>query len=53
MELAKTSCQTGNELNVRGGSEAAVTVRTRCGWIEFREYVESHLSDFLLIGDAV
>ena len=27
----------GHRLNTSGGSEAAVTARTRIGWIKFRE----------------
>ena len=30
-------CYLGYRLNVNGGSEAAVTARTRIGWIKFRE----------------
>ena len=28
----------GNRVSAGGGCETVVTVRTRCGWIKFREY---------------
>ena len=33
----KSFCRLGDRLNASGGSEAAVTARTRIGWIKFRE----------------
>ena len=33
-------CYLGDRLNAKGGSEAAVTARTRIGWIKFRECEE-------------
>ena len=33
----KSFCYLGDKLNASGGSEAAVTSRTRIGWIKFRE----------------
>ena len=33
----KNFCYLGNRLNASGGSEAAVTARTRIGWIKLRE----------------
>ena len=33
----KSFCCLGDRLNARGGNEAAVTARTRIGWIKFRE----------------
>ena len=36
-EFVKGFCYLGNRLNASRGSEAAVTVRTRIGWIKFRE----------------
>ena len=30
----------GDRLKASGGSEAAVTARTRIGWIKFRKFVE-------------
>ena len=29
-----------DRLSIGGGCEAAVTARTRCGWVKFREYGE-------------
>ena len=41
VNFVKSFCYLGDRwLNASGGSEAAVTVRTRIGWIEFRECVE-------------
>ena len=36
----KSFCYLGNRLNAGGGSEVAVTARTRIRWIKFRECVE-------------
>ena len=36
-DFVKSFCYLGDRLNASGGSEAAVTVRTRIGWIKFRE----------------
>ena len=33
----KSFCYLGDILNASGGSEAAVTARTKIGWIKFRE----------------
>ena len=33
----KSFCYLKDRLNATGGSEAAVTARTRIGWIKFRE----------------
>ena len=33
----KSFCYLGDRLNAGGGSEAAVTARTRIGWMKFRE----------------
>ena len=40
MELAKSFCYLGDRLNARGGSEVAMTARTKLGWVKFREYGE-------------
>ena len=37
VEFVKSFCYLGDRLNASGGSEAAVTARTRIGWIKFRE----------------
>ena len=37
METVKSFCYLGDRLNASGGSEAAVTARTRIGWLKFRE----------------
>ena len=37
VDFVKSFCYLGNRLNASGGSEAAVTARTRIGWIKFRE----------------
>ena len=36
-DFVKSSCNLGDRLNASDGSEATVTVRTRIGWIKFRE----------------
>ena len=39
----ETACEftyLGDRVRAGGGCEAAVTVRSRCGWVKFREYVE-------------
>ena len=40
VDFVKTFCYLGDRLNASGGSKAAVTARTRIGWIKFREYGE-------------
>ena len=40
VDFVKSFCYLGDRLNARGGSEAAVTARTRFRWIKFRECVE-------------
>ena len=40
VDFVKSFCYLGDRLNANGGSEAAVTARTRIGWIKFREYGE-------------
>ena len=37
VDLVKTFCYFGDRLNAGRGSEAAVTARTRIGWIKFRK----------------
>ena len=37
VDFVKSFCYFGDRLNVSGGSKAAVTTRTRIGWINFRE----------------
>ena len=37
IEFVKSFCYLGDRLNASGGSETAVTARTRIGWIKFRE----------------
>ena len=37
VELVKSFCCLGNRLNASGGSEVAVTARSRAEWIKFRE----------------
>ena len=37
VDFVKSFCYLGDRLNASGGSEAAVTARTRNGWIKFRE----------------
>ena len=37
VDLVKSICYLGDRLNASGGSEAAVTPRTRIGWIKFKE----------------
>ena len=39
-DFVKSFCYLGDRLNASGRSEAAVTARTRVGWIQFREYGE-------------
>ena len=41
VDFVKSFCYLGNRLNAIGGSEAAVTTRTRTGWIKFRKCGES------------
>ena len=36
VDFVKSFSYLGERLNASGGSEAAVTARTRIGWIEFR-----------------
>ena len=40
VDFVKSFCYLEDRLNASGGSEAAVTARTRIGWIKFRDYVE-------------
>ena len=37
VDFVKSFCYLRDRLNANGGSEAAVTARTRIGWIKFRE----------------
>ena len=37
VDFVKNLCYLGDRLNASGGSEAAVTARTRIGWIKFRK----------------
>ena len=37
VDFVKSFCYLGDRLNASGGSEAAVTARTRIAWIKFRE----------------
>ena len=37
IDFVKSFCYLGDKLNASGGSEAAVTARTRIGWIKCRE----------------
>ena len=37
VDFVKSFCYLGDKLNVSGGSELAVTARTRIGWIKFKE----------------
>ena len=37
VDFVKSFCYLGDRLNASGGSEAAVIVSTRIGWIKFRE----------------
>ena len=37
VDFVKSCCYLGDRLNASGGSEAAVTARTRIGWMKFRE----------------
>ena len=38
VHFVKSFCYLRDRLNASGGSEAAITARTRIGWIKFREY---------------
>jgi len=40
MTVGAVFCYLGDRMNAIGGYEAAVTPRTRIGWIKFREYEE-------------
>ena len=40
VDFVKSFCYLGDRLNASGGSEVAVTVRMRIGWIKFREFEE-------------
>ena len=40
VDFVKSFCYLRDRLNTSGGSEAAVTTRTRIGWIKFRECEE-------------
>ena len=40
IDFVKSFCYLGNTLNTSVGSEAAVTARTRIGWMKFRECSE-------------
>ena len=40
VDFVKSFSYLGDRLNASGGSEAAVTARTKIGWIKFRECVE-------------
>ena len=48
VEPVTSFCFLGDRLNTHGGSEAAVTARTKIGWMKFREggelYNERNLS---------
>ena len=49
VDFVKSFCYLGDKLIASGGSEAAVTARTRIGWIKFREGGELlHGRKFLL-----
>ena len=37
METVRELTYVGDRVGVGGGCEAAVTVRTRCGWLMFRD----------------
>ena len=37
VETARESTYLGDRVSAGGGCEAAVTARTRCGWVKFRE----------------
>ena len=37
VDFVKSFCYLGDRLNASGGSEAAVTARTRIGWTKLRE----------------
>ena len=40
VEAVRKLTYLGGRLSAGGGYEAAVTARTRCGWVEYRECVE-------------
>ena len=40
VDFVKNFCYLGDRLNASGGSEVALTARTRIGWIKFSEYGE-------------
>ena len=40
VDFVKSFCFLEDRLNARGGSEAAITARTRIGWIKFKECEE-------------
>ena len=37
VETVKSFCDLGDRVNASGGCEAAVTARTRIGWVKFKE----------------
>ena len=37
VETVKSFCYLGDRVNASGGCEAAVTARTRIGWVKFKE----------------
>ena len=42
IEIMKGFCYLGDRLHASGSSEAAVTIRTRIGWVKFRECGDFH-----------
>ena len=48
VDFVKSLCYSGDRLNASGGSEPAVTARTRIRWIKSREYGELLYRRFLL-----
>ena len=40
METLREFTYLGDRVSVGGGCEAALTARTRCGWVKFRECIE-------------
>ena len=40
METVRGFCYLGDKLNASDGCEAAVTARTRIGWVKFKEWGE-------------
>ena len=40
METVRNFTYLGDRVSANGGCQAAVTARTRCGWVKFREYGE-------------